>query len=161
VQGGLSAINVTWSAEMGDCEIQYLQKDQEGKVRHVGSLKLSSSNKDVMGEALKETESQLIQSKMDLAMVSSDKFDLQTQITQTSDKMSKLKEELDAVSKQLADSKFAMAQLQEENDNLKTEVKKAKAGATGAAAPSASAQAKDAAGKVAGGVRGLFGAKGK
>jgi len=159
--GGISNINVTWGVEIGDCMVEYLQKDEDGKVRNVGHVKLSNMNKAAMGDALKETETQLIQSKMDLAMISSEKFDLQTQVSQTTDKMAKLREELDSISKKLADSKFQMAQMQEENDNLKSELKKAKAGAGGSAAPSASAQASAAAGKVAGGVRGLFGNKGK
>jgi len=164
----MSGLNVTWLAELGDCEVEYLQKNEAGQVKHVGSVKLSNANKNALGEVLKDTEGLLIQSKMELANMSSEKFDLQTKVSKSTDQMNKLKTELDQISKQLADSKFSYAELQAENDNLKAEVKRAKASggaAAGAGAgATATAQATAAAGKVSSGMRGLFGggaAKGK
>jgi len=158
--------NVKWGAEFGDCEVEYLQKESDGTLRHVGSVKLSNNNNNAekAGAAMEE---QLIKIKTDLAIVTGEKLELQGAVQQSREREKKASSESENLGRLLADLKMQSAEMQSENERLQNELKKAKAaasaaGAVGGVTAGAAGAAASAAGAgkaTLGKIGGMFGKK--
>jgi septal ring factor EnvC (AmiA/AmiB activator) len=105
----------------------------------------------VLSKQFKDVEDQLINSKLALAQMQAEKFDLQSDASAADDRLSKVLAEMKTLEQQLVATKIALAEAQAANDNLNTELKKVQQGGGGAGA---------GAGAKKGSVSSFFGRKG-
>jgi hypothetical protein len=132
VIGNLNLNNFGWKVELGECEFKHVDTDDQiespsDSAR--GLVRLSSSNKEAMGKQFKDVEDQLINSKLSLAQIQAEKFDLQNEVSVADERFNKLKNEMKTLEQQLVQTKISLAEAQAENDNLKAELKKVQSGA--------------------------------
>jgi chromosome segregation ATPase len=116
-----------------------------------GVVRLSSSNREALSKQFKDVEDQLINSKLALAQMQAEKFDLQSDASTADERLNKMQAEMKTLEQQLVATKIALAEAQAANDNLTTELKKVQQGGGGAGS---------AAGAKKGSVSSFFGRKG-
>jgi predicted nucleic acid-binding Zn-ribbon protein len=105
----------------------------------------------VLSKQFKDVEDQLINSKLALAQMQAEKFDLQSDASAADDRLAKMQAEMKTLEQQLVATKIALAEAQAANDNLNTELKKVQQGGAGAGGAGAAAKK---------GVSSFFGRKG-
>lgn len=77
-----------------------------------GVVRLSSSNKEALNKRFKDVEDQLINSKLALAQVQAEKFDLQNEVDMSGSRLDKLRQEMKALEDQLVQTKISLAEAQ-------------------------------------------------
>ncbi|ELR22530.1 uncharacterized protein ACA1_142210 [Acanthamoeba castellanii str. Neff] len=154
VVGELDTNNFGWRLELGECEFKHVDRDDQIDApadAARGVVRLSSSNREVLSKQFKDVEDQLINSKLALAQMQAEKFDLQSDASAADDRLAKMQAEMKTLEQQLVATKIALAEAQAANDNLNTELKKVQQGGAGAGGAGAAAKK---------GVSSFFGRKG-
>jgi len=138
VIGNLNLNNFGWKVELGECEFKHVDTDDQIEspcllsvfclyicvsssanlnAKHAadsarGLVRLSSSNKEAMGKQFKDVEDQLINSKLSLAQIQAEKFDLQNEVSVADERFNKLKNEMKTLEQQLVQTKISLAEAQ-------------------------------------------------
>jgi hypothetical protein len=154
VVGELDSNSFGWRMELGECEFKHVDRDDQidaSADEARGVVRLSSSNREALSKQFKDVEDQLINSKLALAQMQAEKFDLQSDASTADERLNKMQAEMKTLEQQLVATKIALAEAQAANDNLTTELKKVQQGGGGAGS---------AAGAKKGSVSSFFGRKG-